>query len=137
MKLYFMKDDALAYFKQNVEYNFENYLKKDNNWIFDKFSNNSPLFEFKFEVSDFKMDMSSNNAGDTDYNNVKVLYTALKLMSDTQASDERFWAGLSHGVLWNYMQYRCQLSNQNVSPNKIIPKLQEHYCWWLRKLNNG
>ena len=147
MKLHFMKDDALAYFKQNVEYNCKNYLSKDNNWVFDKFADGSPLIEFKFEVPDFKMDMSSKNVGDTDYNNVKILYPALKDVSDTQASDERFWTGLSHGVLWSYMQYRCQLSDENISPNKIMTNYFFNYgnkrslivhpiarLWWVGRL---
>lgn len=120
MKLHFMKDDALAYFKANVKYNCQNYLCKDNKWIFDKYSDSSPLLEFKFEVDEFEMDMSLQNPGSTDYNNVIRVYTALKKISDTQAADERLWVGLSHSELWDFMQYRCKLTKENISESKIL-----------------
>ena len=120
MKLHFMKDDALAYFKQNVQYNKSYYLNKGNDWIFEKYNESTPLIEFKNEFPDFKLDISAKNPGDTDYTNVKTLYTALKNLTDTQASDERFWVGLSHGDLWEYTQYRCKLNAENISESKIL-----------------
>ena len=147
MKLHFMKDDALAYFKANVKYNCHNYLNKDNKWIFEKYSDCSPLIEFKFEVPDFEMDMTSEKPESTDYNNVKKLYTALKKITDTQASDERFWVGLSHDELWDFMQYRCKLTKDNISENKILTNFFFNYgnkrslilhpiarLWWVGRL---
>lgn len=147
MKLYFMKDDALAYFKQNICYNKNYYLSENNEWLFEKYNNCSPLIEFKSDFPDFKLEMTSENPGETDYNNVKILYTALKSLTDTQAADERFWVGLSHGKLWKYMQYRCQLSAENISANKIMTNYFFNYgnrrsliihpiarLWWIGRL---
>lgn len=124
MKIHFMKDDALIYFKGNVDANLQNYLSNDNSWIYERYAmykgeGESPFAEFKFEVPDFQMDMSSEKPENTDYNNVQILYTALKDISDTQASDERFWVGLAHSELWKYMQYRCKLKTDDIVANKI------------------
>lgn len=146
MKLYFMKEDALAYFKGNIEYNLDYYTQPSNSWIFDKYPGN-PLQECKFEVDRLDMDMSEESPEDTDYNNVKVIYEALKDISNKQAADERFWTGLSHSVLWGYMLYRCKaikaenevdliLNNYFFGQGKI-KSLSRHpiaRLWWIGRL---
>nr|WP_241393992.1 DUF6339 family protein [Clostridium beijerinckii] len=42
----------------------------------------------------------------SDYENVKNIYSALKNLSPSAASDERLWAGLAHGQLWEFVKYR-------------------------------
>ena len=119
MKLYFMKEDALAYFKGNIEYNLDYYAQPSNSWIFDKYPGN-PLQECKFEVESLNMDMSEEKPENTDCRNVKIIYEALKDISNKQAADERFWAGLSHSVLWGYMQYRCKFIKEDFEPEYVL-----------------
>ena len=66
------------------------------------------------------MDMSADKPENTDWINAKILYKALMMISDTQASDERFWVGLAHAELWDYMLYRCKLTEENDKSNKIL-----------------
>lgn len=125
MKLYFMKEDALIYFKNNIEANMNYYLKKDNSWVFNKYyeyknKEVSPFEEFKLEVNDLKLDVSEDIPAKTDFTNVKILYSALRALSNAQARDERFWIGLSHGYLWDYMLYRSDLNENNINSNKIL-----------------
>ena len=54
--------------------------------------------------------MNQENVSIGDYNNVKILYTNIKNISNTQAIDERLWAGLSHSIFWKYLQYRTKIS---------------------------
>ena len=146
MKLYFMKEDALANFKGNVEYNLAYYTQPDNSWILEKYPN-EPLLPCKFEIADLTMDMSAEKPEATDCNNVKIIYEALKNMSNTQATDERFWAGLSHGILWDYMQYRCKFNQENINIdavlnnyffNQSLAKSLARNCisrlWWIGRL---
>lgn len=119
-----MKDEALNYFRANVDSNLMNYLNADNSWIYEKYAeykgeNEEPFAEFKLEVGDIKLDMSNEKPERTDVNNVKILYLALKNISDTQASDERFWAGLAHSDLWEFMKYRCKINENNIDEQKI------------------
>lgn len=152
MKLHFIKDDALVYFKGNVTENLQFYLDRDNTWMYEKYESYrgdgaSPFGEFKIEVPDFKMDMLSDRPENTDYNNVKILYSALKDISDTQASDERFWAGLAHSDLWEYMRYRCKLTEVSDNKNKVYRNYFFNYgnkrslivhilarMWWVGRL---
>lgn len=121
MKLYFMSEEALAYFKGNVSYNLDCYLRESNEWISEKYPD-KPLREVKFEIADLSMDMSSERPEATDYNNVKIVYNALKQLNDSQAVDERFWSGLAHSVLWDYMKYRCGFTPDNIDENKVLSR---------------
>lgn len=147
MKLHFMKEDALAYFKQNVHYNKNYYLHENNNWVFEKYTDSSPLVEFKNDFPNFQLETSFKNPGEADYYNVKILYTALRSLTDTQASDERFWVGLAHSDLWEYMRYRCQVNANNISDDKIMINYFFNYghkrslivhpiarLWWVGRL---
>ena len=118
MKLYFMTEDALAYFKGNIANNLHHYKDDNTNWIKEIYPDN-PLQEFKLKVKDFVMDMSAEKPSDTDYINVKIIYDALKNITDVQATDERLWAGLAHDILFEYMQYRFKLKNEIFNENKI------------------
>ena len=124
-----MKDDALTYFKGNVNANLQNYLSKDNSWIYEKYAaykgdGQSPFGEFKLDVPDFKLDMSAENISLGDYHNTQTLYIALKGLSDTQATDERLWSGLAHSQLWEYMKYRCKIDENT---NSLSRKIKNNY----------
>lgn len=64
------------------------------------------FLEFKDEVNDFEMDMSAEVPTKTDLNNIKIIYDNLRFLTESQASDERFWAGLCHDKFYDYMKYR-------------------------------
>lgn len=115
-----MKDEALVYFKKNVGYNASMYLEDSNKWIYEKYGGGSPVQEFKLEVPDFELDMSTEKPSDTDYNNAKILYTALKGITNTQASDERLWAGIAHTKCWDFMQYRTKLEKSPDLEKKVL-----------------
>lgn len=120
MKIQFLKEDALYQLKANVEYNRLNYSSESNEWIYRYFgSDNNPFLDFKAEIPDFKMFMDSEYPERTDVENAKIIYTALKSLTASQATDERLWAGLAHGQLWDYMQYRMKTSSKNLSAESI------------------
>lgn len=118
MKIYFMKQDALDFFKDNVESNLKEYGSKSCEWVLSKYEN--PFEEFKLKIQDFKLDMSSEKPEATDYNNVKIMYENLKDLSDSQATDERFWVGLSHTIFWDFLNYRCKIDKKEVTKEKIL-----------------
>ena len=118
MKLYFMKENALAYFKGNIKNNLYHYKDDNADWIKTIYPDN-PLQEFKIKVNDFNMNMTKDKPSDIDYYNVKILYDNLKNISDAQATDERLWVGLAHDYLFKYMQYRFNLKNDVFNEDKI------------------
>lgn len=108
MKLYFIKKDALDTLRGNLKTNARKYMNPTNEWIVDFFDGESPFVEYKKEVENLKLDMSSDRPNTTDLENVKRIYNAMKMLSETDATDERLWAGLAHGQLWEFMRYRWQ-----------------------------
>lgn len=116
MKIRLMKEDALAYFKANISENLENYLDKNNSWIYKKIEN--PFIEYHTEISNFTP-IIDESVSIMDSENTKILHNALKNLPRTLATDERLWVGMAHDFLWNYMQTRLQLNLENITPKKI------------------
>lgn len=152
MKIHFMKESALSYFKGNIDFHAKRYLSEDNSWVKERYAlycgnEESPFEPMRTEVDEPRMLMSGERPEATDYDNTKILYLALHSISDVQAADERLWAGLAHGELWEYMHYRCKLNENNIKPDKIMNNyffghkgrrgLIVHYLsrlWWVGRL---
>ena len=150
MKLLFMKRSALTYIKANIRTFYINYYRnKSNEWIYDLFDYDP--FEYFIEVPDFSLALISDKKGEMDVQNCKILYDRLKIISESQASDERLWAGLCNGVFYDYVRRRWGYDER---PLKDIEKdagaiLSRFYfsggiragfyrntlakCWWVGK----
>ena len=108
MKIRFLKNDSLYILKDNIKNNVENYSSINALWIKDITNDNNNFIEFKTEVPSFELIISENPEKD-DLENIKIIYTNLSKLTDSQASDERLWSGLCHDLFWNYMQKRWPL----------------------------
>lgn len=121
-----MQQDSLDILEKSIERNVENYKNTNNQWILHLLSDySSPFLEFKYDINDFTLDMSNSSPAKTDIENIKRVYTNLKFLSETQATDERLWAGLTHEVFWEYMQYRWPVAS---AKNKIN-FIKSHYFY--------
>lgn len=113
MKLYFMKQTALDYLKANMSTLYVNYYRENTNkWVLDLFDYDP--FEVFIEVPDFQLapiPVENNKKGEMDLQNCKILYTKLINISESQASDERLWAGLCHSVFYQYVRARWNYPN--------------------------
>ncbi len=87
--------------------------------IYEYFGDENPFMDYKKEVGDFKLNMSAERPESTDVENAKILYFALKDLDNSQASDERLWVGLAHNQLWEFMNYRCKLTDSKISVDSI------------------
>lgn len=117
MKLQFLPEAELFTLKGNIESNLKYYTRETNEWITNFFDGGSPFKDFKTEVNDFDLDVSFNKPEDSDLENIKRIYTNLRSLTETQASDERLWAGLAHGQFWSYMRYRWSLDK--IDPSEL------------------
>lgn len=106
MKLYFLSRDSLKTLSETFEENIDNYSLPDNQWIYECFGNTSPFIEFKKEVPAFKLKINPDKPEETDADNSIILYKSLKGLNVLQASDERLWVGLTHGIFYEYMHHR-------------------------------
>lgn len=119
-KLYFLKQDALEALRANVQNNLDKYSDVSNDWIYDFFDGENPFIEFKEEAPDFRLNKHRGGKAKVDIENAKILYANLKdILTPSQASDERFWAGLAHGTFWNYMHNRWEMDRKDTSAESI------------------
>ena len=44
----------------------------------------------------------------------------MKNLTETEATDERLWAGLAHGQLWNFLKYRWSLNTKYPTEKEIL-----------------
>lgn len=119
MRIQFLKESALENLKTNIDANIDKYSESSNSWVYDYFGDENPFLEYKQEVGEIKLNMSAERPETTDTENAKILYLALKDVDNSQASDERLWAGLAHGQLWEFMIYRCKLSETKITADSI------------------
>ncbi len=109
MIVHYLKEDCLIALKKNIRNNIKNYNLPTNEWIYDFFDGESPFLEYKYKVEDFQFDSSTtenSEIGKQEVENVKKIYTAMKNLTDTQATDERLWAGLTHCDFYSFMHKR-------------------------------
>lgn len=120
MTVHFMNEDALVFLKGNIQSYLPHY-QGDNQWIMEICEENglTPFSPFKNDVPEIVLSTFNVKPEKSDLINTKILYTALKNLSDSQAADERFWAGLAHFDFWDFMVYRWKL-NQNTVEQATI-----------------
>ncbi len=120
---------------------YKNYA--DNSWVREICGKN-PFIDTKYsDLPDIEFDMSSDKPIETDFENVKRVYEALRFLSDSNASEERLWASLCLGIGYSYVRYRWPTQ----SPENVI----QHYyfgfgnrrsltrnaiarLWWIGRL---
>jgi len=107
MKLYIMKREALEVLKDNLPLIYAKYFTEPTNkWIEEIYGDN-PFIEFKdvpeFGLAPLDAELSK---GEIDVRNCKILYEKLMFLSESQACDERLWAGLTHSTFYDYMRRR-------------------------------
>ena len=108
MKLYIMKQECLELLKRNLPNVYAYYYtEKTNQWIKDLFGGD-PFVQFGNEIPDFSLEAIDGEKmlGEIDLENCKILYSNLKFLTESQASDERIWAGLTHTAFYDYMRKR-------------------------------
>jgi hypothetical protein len=145
MKLKFLSEDDLNSLKLNLPQIIHYFKQPDSRWLVSYFDRD-PFLNTKYEINEFNLDMSQSKPFYTDFENVKRVYGQLKFLSDSQASDERLWAGLSLGYFWEYVQYRWDIKEK-----LTIDNVNQHFffgfgsrrsltrnalarLWWIGRL---
>ena len=153
MVIHFLKEDCLTALKTNITGNIKHYSEPINDWIYEFFDGENPFLEYKFQIDDFQCDNDLSDEHDLsmqDVENVIRLYSSMKELTDTQATDERLWAGLAHGDFWKYMQNRWKFRKVTENTSALIQSRYFYYSsdggrralfknslarlWWIGKL---
>ncbi len=67
------------------------------------------------EVPDFALAPYNDKRGEMDIENCKILYQKLRNISESQASDERLWAGLCHTTFYKYVRDRWNYQTRKLT----------------------
>ena len=151
MKLYFMKQSALEFLKANMGTLYKNYYQFDSyEWI-DELFDYDP-FELFENVPDFELANLNLQPGEIDLRNCKILYSKMRDISDSQAADERLWAGLCNKTFYPYVRMRWQYARRHLkkSSDDAAAILSRYFyrnsgrsgmfrntlsrCWWTGRL---
>jgi hypothetical protein len=114
MNVMYIKENALEQLKTNINNNIDKYLL-DESWIneylkslgWEEWSIQSRLY-----MNDVNLVVESADRGKNDAENAKRIYSALKDITLTQASDERLWTYLTHVKYWDYMKSRWNVETR-------------------------
>lgn len=148
MELCFMKSSALDTLKNGLPQLFDKYLtERDNSWLVEVCGEN-PFVKFR-DVPDFELASLNDGlgAGEIEFRNCKILYRHLEFLTPLQAADERFWAGLCHGVFYNYMRRRYKYDDEKEDHQNTAKEIKTRFffgqfsrtgilrnslakCWW-------
>lgn len=124
MKLQFISYDNLDAIKSNLPLWVDKFKLDSSAWLGSEFEN-TLFFNTKYgEITDFTLDMSQSDPFLTEFTNVQRVYGNLKFLSESQASDERLWAGLCFGPFWNYVRYRWELDK-----NYTVGDIEQHFMF--------
>ena len=150
MKLYFMKNEALEIVKSNLDMVYNMYFtENDNKWLW-KICDGDPFVEFK-EVPEFSLVKIDEDVskGEIEFENCKLIYKNLSFLSESQACDERLWAGLCHSVFYEYLRKRWDYDKKRPKTQKeAISNIKSRFffsggtraglyrnsiakCWWV------
>lgn len=138
MMIRFMKYDAIRFFKDNLETYYTNYFtKNDNSWMTEVYG--SDPFEDFMEVEDFELAnpdaYDRYERGEMDIENCKIVFSNLCSISESQAADERLWAGLCNDAFYLYMKRRWN-NYELQSKAKDLGEIRKRF-FFLGKTRSG
>ncbi|WP_430886146.1 DUF6339 family protein [Fusibacter sp. JL216-2] len=122
MKIRFVTEDGLHAIKSNHKEIFSKIIDDRSLCVESLFSDKDLLKDTPYEVNDFQLDTSQPKGKEhlTDFENIKRIYTHLKSISDSQASDERIWSAFTLFEMRDYMEYRWKTNEVNEMMNRYL-----------------
>ncbi len=146
MKLVMMDSDVLDFLKDPIciKNNLNKYINyPDNNWL-NEVCYKEPFIETKYNnINPIKLNMSSDRPVDTELENVKQIYSNLRFLSDSTATDERLWTALCLGPFYEYVKYRWRIQSESNVLEHFYMKYDSRQSlmrnaisrlWWIGRL---
>lgn len=146
MKLQILDIDCLALLRDKacIDASLNKYINhQNNNWL-NEVCDKSPFIDTKYiDLPEIVFDMLAEKPAETDFENVKRVYGALKFLSDSNASEERLWAAMCLGPGYRYVQYRWPVkTSENVLQHfyygyggrRSLTRNAIARLWWIGRL---
>lgn len=105
--LQYLTEEGLAVLKQSFTNHLPEYIAGNQQFFLDYFDKNNYLADSAYTVTDFTDDLVYfKNSDEDDLHNIKVIYEVMKNIPTYIMMDDRFWAGLNHTIMWDYIMKR-------------------------------
>lgn len=126
MNVCYLKEGPMADLKINISANKERYHLSDP-WIEGYFKDASWFMQSNIRIgSDISLVQPKSATEHFDLENTKMVYSALKHLTITQASEERLWTYLSHITFWSYMRSRWPVEKY-IEKDKLVENIRTRY----------
>jgi hypothetical protein len=131
--------------KNNIDV-FYKEVYKNGEKTFEEFLGDAGMvMETPFEIDDFVLEMNQPAGKEalTDAENAQRVYSHMKALSDSQASDERIWIAYTLFEKLEYMKYRWKANSSsellnryffNYSKNRSLFRNGMARLWWIGRI---
>ena len=146
MKLQLISQDSIDIIKSNLEIWKTRFDADDATWLEEKLEGMLFLPTSYEDIPDFELVMDGENPFATEAKNVEIVYSNLQFLTDSQASDERLWAGLGLSYFWKYIKYRWAIDGRSsvdtlrnhfffgMGPRVSLTRQGVARLWWIGRL---
>ena len=146
MKLQLISQDSIDIIKSNLEIWKTRFDADDATWLEEKLEGMLFLPTSYEDIPDFELVMDGENPFATEAKNVEIVYSNLQFLTDSQASDERLWAGLGLSYFWKYIKYRWGIDGRSsvdtlrnhfffgMGPRVSLTRQGVARLWWIGRL---
>lgn len=127
MKIKYFKQSCLEALKANIDGNLRRY-QNPGPWLDEFFAGASYYLEADIPGAEGLELILPEGGRLYDLENTKRVYSALRHLDRTQATDERLWAFLTHVYYWQYMRSRWPVEGKR----KPVEYVRERYFFMPR-----
>ena len=144
-KIKFLTEDSIEMLKKNSEALYKEVLSSGNKSLEEFLGESGQIKETAYEIDEFVLEMGQPEGKEplTDAENAQRVYSHMKALSDSQASDERIWIAYTLNEQIDYMRYRWKASSSadmlnryffNYSKNRSLFRNGMARLWWIGRV---
>ncbi|SEP84435.1 hypothetical protein SAMN02910289_00658 [Lachnospiraceae bacterium RM5] len=144
-KIKFLTEDSIEMLRKNSESLYKEVVVNQEKSLDDFLGEVGCIKETAFEIDDFVLEMEQPAGKEplTDAENAQRVYSHMKALSDSQASDERIWIAYTLSEQLDYMKYRWKTSTPqdmlnryffNYSKNRSLFRNGIARLWWIGRV---
>ena len=144
-KIKFLTEDSIEMLKKNADALYKEVILTGDKTLEEFMREAGEIKETAFEIDDFVLEMGQSEGKEplTDAENAQRVYSHMKALSDSQASDERIWLAYTLQEQLEYMKYRWKANSSqdmlnryffNYSKNRSLFRNGMARLWWIGRV---
>ncbi len=144
-KIKFLTEDSIEMLKRNADSLYKEVVLSGDKTLEEFLGEAGEIKEATFEIDDFVLEMGLLDGKEplTDAENAQRVYSHMKALSDSQASDERIWIAYTLQEQLEYMKYRWKATSVqdmlnryffNYSRNRSLFRNGMSRLWWIGRV---